>query len=772
MMSESSIRREAFPANPPFLFWAPLLLVLAAAAVYANSLRIPFVLDDEISIEENESIRHLWPPWPVLHPQAGHTISRPFLSLTLALNYAFGGLDVRGYHLFNLAVHTLAALALFGAARRALLKIRGAPFSQRESSLLAFGIALIWVLHPLQVVSVSYIVQRAESMMGLFYLLILYCLLREAESPKQLRWRILAWTSMLLGAGSKEVIVTAPVVALLYDRIFLASSMAEILRKRKWFHAGLAAGWLPLVWLIWSGGGRGGAVGFGCGVEVSHYVLTQMKAVVMYLRLSFWPSPLVFDYGKALVEHPSEVRGEALILTLMAAGTLYALWRRPAAGFCAASFFIILSPSSSFVPLTTQTMGEHRMYLPLACLAALLAPGFYLTWRHFVRPLAPDKTWVKLFPLAVLALSAALLGESTRRRNARYQTELAIWDDTAVKRPKNVRTFINRGRAHEEREEWEKALENYTRAAHLRPDYAKARYNRANALHRLGRFEEALREANRAIALRKDYAKALYLRGLLHSRRHAPHKALEDYTAAVAARPDYVKAWNNRGNILKQLDRPAEALDCYNKALALDPGYLRALYNRAALRRHSGDYQGAEEDYTSCLTINPQFEEALYNRATLFLTQGRLPEALDDYNRLIHLAPAHVKAYNNRAGIHKQLEEYEKALADCRRAAELRPDNPRYLAHYAWALAAFPAEGLRDGPRALGLARRACELDGRSHSSLKALAAAYAECGQFEKAAAAAQEALRKAEAAKAPSAAARLRQCLERCRAGLPCRE
>ena len=107
---------------------------------------------------------------------------RPVVQFTLALNHSLGG-GVWGYHAFNLAIHLLAALTLFGIVRRTLTLPALAPRFARASTALAFCIALLWALHPLQTESVTYVIQRMESLMGLFYLLTLYCFIRAASSP-------------------------------------------------------------------------------------------------------------------------------------------------------------------------------------------------------------------------------------------------------------------------------------------------------------------------------------------------------------------------------------------------------------------------------------------------------------------------------------------------------------------------------------------------------------------------------------------------------------
>ncbi|MGA3008404.1 MAG: hypothetical protein ABSE59_11000, partial [Opitutaceae bacterium] len=262
------------------------------------------------------------------------------------------------------------------------------------ATVLAFFVALLWTVHPLQTECVTYVIQRAESLMGLFYLLTLYCFVRSTEYRRQetgvrsqdigdlrseggsvtssalqsfsfsaFRWRLASALCCLLGAACKEVMVSAPLMVLLYDRTFVAGSFRAAWRQRRKYYFTLAGTWLLLGYLVIATGGRGTSAGFGLKVPWWSYALTQFRAIVRYLRLSFWPHPLVFYYGTTLATRPAEIIPYALIVLLLAIGTVFALWRRPAIGFLGCWFFAILAPSSSIVPVVTETMSEHRMYL-------------------------------------------------------------------------------------------------------------------------------------------------------------------------------------------------------------------------------------------------------------------------------------------------------------------------------------------------------------------------------------------------------------------------
>ena len=356
---------------------APGLIVLATIGAYYNSFGGVFVFDDATSIAENPTIQHLWPIWEVLSPPGkGVTVQgRPVINFSLAVNYALGGLSVWGYHALNLAVHILAGLALFGLVRRTLLLPGLKGRFQSSATALALAVALIWTLHPLQTESVTYIIQRAESIMGLFYLLTFYCAVRGFTSARRRWWYAAAVAACALGMGSKEVMVSAPLMVLVYDRLFVADSFRSLFRRRWGFYVALAATWGILALLVISAGNRSNTAGFGLRMSCWDYAQTQFGYIIRYLRLCFWPRPLVFDYGNDIVGDPSGIIPYAVAVGVLVAGTAVGLYFRSWLGFLGAWFFAILAPSSSVIPIATEVAAEHRMYLPLAAVVALVVVG-------------------------------------------------------------------------------------------------------------------------------------------------------------------------------------------------------------------------------------------------------------------------------------------------------------------------------------------------------------------------------------------------------------
>ena len=219
----------------------PAVIAAAAVACYANSLTAPLLFDDR-HIQESPLIHTLRPGWRLLeNPRAVALYS-------LALNYALHGEEVAGYHLVNLAIHLAAGWLLLGLVQRTLCSPRLAARCGDAAWPLAMAVALLWTVHPLQTQAVTYIIQRMESLMSLFYLATLYAFVRARSSARPVRWYLVSIACCALGMGTKEVMVTAPLMVLWYDRALAADSWRQLVMRRSWYYLGLAGTWGVLAW--------------------------------------------------------------------------------------------------------------------------------------------------------------------------------------------------------------------------------------------------------------------------------------------------------------------------------------------------------------------------------------------------------------------------------------------------------------------------------------------------------------------------------------------
>ncbi|HTB80599.1 MAG TPA: tetratricopeptide repeat protein [Opitutaceae bacterium] len=708
-MAESCSSNEpAEPAGRAGSRWIIVLaggfLALAGIAAYSNSFSGPFLLDDMSAIvQKNATIRHLWPVWPVLSPPGGLTVSgRPVLNLSLAVNYAFGGTQVGGYHGLNLAIHILAGLALFGIVRRTLLRPVLRERFGAAALPLALAVTALWTLHPLQTEAVTYVIQRAESLMGLFYLLTIYAFIRGAESPKPLGWYAGSILACLLGMATKEVMVSAPLMVLLYDRTFVAGSFREACRQRWRFYLGLAGTWLLLGYLLFStGGNRNGTIGFNVGVAWWAYGLTQFEAVVRYLQLSLWPHPLIFEYGTFWVKQAGEVIPSAIIVILLIAGTVVALWRKPGLGFLGAWFFVMLAPTS-LVPGTTQMIVEHRMYLSLAAVVVLVVLGiFSLAGRR---------------SLAVFLALAAGLGWATSRRNEDYRSEVSIWSDAVAKRPGSERAQNSLAVALFQAGRTAEAMAHGQEALRLQPDDPEAHFNmgtflagtgrlpeavveyenglRLNAddswyslamvhyglgfaLFNTGRTAEAIEHFQESLRLQPDYAEARFgLGNALASAGRQP-EAMVQYEEAIRLKPDYPEARTNLGDMLCDAGKMTEGIAQYEEALRLRPDYLQARFNLGVALASANRWPEAVAQFAEAVRLKPDSGEAHYSLGNVLREVGRLPEAIGQYEQTIRLQPDFAEAYANLGAALGEAGRLPEAIAACEQALKLDPSLTR-----------------------------------------------------------------------------------------------
>jgi tetratricopeptide (TPR) repeat protein len=668
------------PMMQPSRVWHAVgLLVVAVSAAYANSFHGPFIFDDKPSIIENESLRHLGSLQVLAaSPDAVTTTGRPALNLSLAVNYAVGGLKVEGYHAVNLAIHILAALALFGLLRRTLLLPALAPRFGPASTGLALTVALLWAVHPLETESVTYIVQRAEAMVGLFYLATLYCFVRGSTSVHANRWYAAAVVACALGMASKEVMVSAPLVVLLYDRFFIAASFKDSLRRRwRWWLA-MFATWAILALLVYQSQHRGGSAGFGLGMTSLQYARRQLGCIMHYLRLCFWPSPLVLDYGNTAVRDASALLPSALGVFLLVAATVAALILQPKWGFLGVCFFAFLAPTSSIVPLPGQIEAEHRMYLPLATVVTLFVLGAHQVLAH-------AKLRSRIVVPMVVAAAALALGLGTYRRNEVYQSELAVWDSAVRNSAPNYRAYHNRGNAYLARGQRDLAIKDFEKVVELTPRDPKAYNGRGNVYSAVGRHDEAIKDYDKAISLKPDYADAYNGRGTVYGSKGAVDAAIEDFNTAIRLEPAFAEAYFNRGNAYGAKGQVSEAIRDYDKAIALRSDYAAAYNSRGRAHDSKGEVDAAIKDFDQAIAFRPDYAEAYNNRGGAYDGKGQIETAIKDYDKALALNPDYAEAYSNRGNAYQGQSRFEAAVRDYDKAIALKPDFT--VAYYNRAIA-------------------------------------------------------------------------------------
>jgi tetratricopeptide (TPR) repeat protein len=693
-------------SNRQSVWFGAAALVLAGALAYSNSFQGIFVFDDLLSIPRNPTIRQLWPITRALHPPGfGTTVdSRPVLNVSLAFNYALSGTDVWSYHLVNLIIHILAAWTVFGVLRRT-----GLALARGESAVtaLALAIALVWEVHPLQTESVTYIVQRAESLMSLCYLLTLYGFIRACASAgrRAAAWRAFSWLACLVGMGVKEVMVSAPVIVLAYDSLLGSGSWRAALRRRPGYYLALAATWLPLAMLVRHAGNRGGKSGPGS-VPFLQYWLTQPPAIAHYLRLTFWPEPQILDYGATWVKSAATALPGLLLIALIVGATAYALTRpartvAAAAGFMGLWFLAMLAPTS-LVPGNRQTLSEHRMYLalvPVLTATVVALSGALRRWAG---------SWSRsaLIVGCGLALPGVLL---TLRRNRDYFSDWAIFGHDARASPDNPYALVNYGDVFLRANRGAEAIAYLDKAIQLGLDTPIMEHNYGVALMGLRRPQEAARHFEAAIrmtpaadrpqdflaldlvnlgrveegvreteALLRRFPVALesqviMARTLIKDHDYAAAFAI--YDAMTRVYPDLPEVQIDVGNALTEAGRRAEAIEHYRTAIRLRPDYAEAHYNLGQSLLASGQPLAGIAEIREAISERPDFVVAHYNLGRALLLRGEARAAQAEFEAALRLAPNESQSRHGLADALRDQGRLDEAIAQYRAVLKSDPDD-------------------------------------------------------------------------------------------------
>ncbi len=703
----------------------PVVLAAALVAVYGPSLNTPFIFDDEESILENQSIVKLWPligdarhPGPLNPPSQHSTAGRPLANLSLAINYRLAEYDPFGYHLFNVIVHFLSAL-LVGAIVRRMLQL---DFFQgrfdRAGPWLALLAMLLWALHPLQIEAVIYITQRTELLVGFFYLATFYASLRywKANShTTRIIWCVSAFFACLAGMASKEVMVTAPVMVLLFERTFLTGTFRQALRKSGPLYCGLFASWGLLIALNISGP-RSGTAGFDLGLSAYSWWFTQAKVLWMYLKLVIWPHPLVIHYAISYLTSFSSAWPWVLGSIALGLVACVLTWRRSAIGLALAWIILILLPTL-LVPITTEVAAERRMYLPLAALVTLFVAGGYQLLRMVQVRLSSSPARSYALPLASIgliyvALSIACGFVSTTHLEA-YQNPVVLWSEAVAIEPNDFLAQYNLGYAMIVAGRSEDGIEHFRKALQLAPKYADAYNDLANALRVSGQLSEAIDNYQHALELKPDFPQAQYNLGLALAQSGNWQAAILHYEQALQSRSDWAEAHGNLGRALAKIGRLDEAIVQLQQALDEKQDYPDAETWLGLTFLQQGQLPEAIVHLQRALQLKPDLPEAENNLGIALKQSGKLKDAIRHYQQAIRLDPKFAEPHNNLANALLQTDKIDEAIEHFQQALQLDPSYAQAGVGLAMAYqkADRPAKAIATGQKAVELARKAGQIE-------------------------------------------------------------
>jgi tetratricopeptide (TPR) repeat protein len=609
------------PTRLPFLFLFTLIIVL----IYSNSFNASWHLDDRSNIVDNRGL-HISNLQIVslartffTAPESGGAITdrlyRPIPCLTFAINWYFGKDRVFGYHVVNILIHILTAYLLF----LAILNILKSPNLKNQykdkENFVAFLAAVLWAINPIQVQTVTYIVQRMASMAAMFYILSIYLYLKTRQSQQPLCRTLLllgCTAGFLLALGSKENAATLPLAIILIEIICFQDLNSRKVR-RTFFWGTIAGGGLLVVFgallflpvnpftFIKSYGGRP--------FTLFERLLTEPRIVLFYLSLIFYPLP-----ARLSIEHDIIVSSSlsnpwttlpAILFHLVLIGIgFFQIRKRPLLALAILFFYLNHVIESTIMPL--ELIFEHRNYLPSLFLFLPVAAGFKALLDHYEKRSRAFRS--------VLVCSSILIilgiGGGTYIRNLAWATEKTLWEDAMHKAPDSHRPLHNLAWAHYVKiGQYDKAIELYEKSLDLRTNN-----NFANPT-------------------------AMSNLGLLYVHKKKYQKAIELWQSALELRPnDDVIRYRYVVGLIEMKNWRA-ALDNLNQMMRRHPSHFDYTYLKGYVLLNQNHYEAALKYFEQCLNLVSENQQAMLGAGICNNLMGHYKRAEAIFRRVLEFAP-------------------------------------------------------------------------------------------------------------------------------------
>lgn len=585
--------------------WLPVMaiatLVLGLLA-YSNSFTASFHWDDIPHIVHNERVHDAGALFDDLADpdrSIGRKINlRPLSLLSFHLNWLAGGESVAAYHVINLLLHMITAFLVFILFRMTiLLSPHNRAFDQRLVGGTAVFIALLFLLHPLQTMAVTYIIQRMTILAALFYVsaIILYALARKeyllnGNFRKGALLFALAVISGLLGVFSKQNAVTFPAAFILYELFFIRCKDGQMCRK--YVYSGIAILLLAFLFVFLGGFLPAETDKF----TRMEYFSAQLGILHRYLLLLLLPVSQNADYF-IRIDPPLiggvQIIGISLILALIA-GAVFLFRKNRLISFGILFFMLSMSIESGLIPIR-DIMMEHRLYLPMLGFGFVLAGGIlrYVPYRKRIG-----------FSLAGIFI-LILLAVATFNRNRVWQSELSLWQDCYDKNPENPRAMSNLGLAIKinaknapnsqvYNREMLRAVDLFNRSMEGDTVFVQAYLNRGLTYFDLGEYDRALADIEMVVEKRPENVHLLhYINGVAYAKRGLLKDAASCFDVAVRYNKDFAPLYMWRGLVAKEMEHEQKAIENYRISYELDPGQTYLLQEISDIYYKLRDYQSA-----------------------------------------------------------------------------------------------------------------------------------------------------------------------------------
>ena len=599
------MRKGAPSASRLFGGKAVWLVVLAAAAVYANALTAGFTLDDVPIVQENPLVTSLGNLgtifrtnyWGESSQFPDKSLYRPLTITSYALNYAAHGLNPMGYHLVNVVLHVLVAVLFF-------LYIK--DLFRREK--LAFAAAIFFAVHPIHTEAVSGVVGRAEILALLGTLLCLWGYERAREASQAgmfiaVRWWMaISVLGLAIGSFSKEIGILAPAMIIVTETMLPEKRWLFSRNRRAIFLFFMYTVVIAMFFMMRADAVQTTNMNIGF-LELSKQdrIWTALTSCVQYVWLLIVPLKLSAEYWvhDIHVAHSPVEPGVLAAFALLAGTTVFIArfrYRYPIPAWGSAFFLITLFPVSNIPFPIGVMMAERILYTPSVGFVVLLGGLFGLWWMK-----SKDQRTV----WAVFWVVVILFGARTWFRNYDWQTNYALATVTLQTSPNSP--VFNSIMADWYRDQ----NKNDTARAYLLKVIQEQRDN-ASALFNLGnidldeqRFDRAIEYFRKSIGHDPNNVATLNNLGMAYLKSQRFDGAVQTFRRVRDLRPNEAGGYLNLVSAYVQMGNAAAALPLAEETVRRFPRHAGAYWNLGAVYQMSGRKQEADAAFARAALIDP-----------------------------------------------------------------------------------------------------------------------------------------------------------------------
>jgi protein O-mannosyl-transferase len=642
-------------------------------------------------------------------------------------------------------------------------------------------VAGLFSWHPLHVESVAWVAERKDLLSACFCLLTFLAYasyVGESTNPgphsrtKSRMFYVLALFLFALALLSKPMAVTLPFVLLLLDywplnraeisggtgtQQFLSLPWKRMLLEKTPFLILSAISCALTLWAQEAGHSILSTDQLPLADRISHVAVSYLG----YIGKAIFPRQLAVYYPYATAPLWESVGSGVLILASSCLILILAR-RRPYLLVGWLWFLGTLVPVIGLVQAGDQAMADRYSYLPLI--------GLFLMFVWAVAESGAMHTGLKR-TLACFTLALAIGCTIIQLRY--WQDTRALFDHAARVTGKNQVAAAILGSMLAKEGKLEEARQLYLQALAFKPDYPEAHFFLGYALDQQGKTDEAIARYKLSLRIRPFFSQAHIFLAMALVKEHAYDEALFHYTTALMLDPDSPQAHHNLAKLFQIQGRLDEAMENYATALRLDATLAPAHNNLGVILLQKGKAADGEIQLKEALRLDPNNLETKYNLIPALMEEKHWDDAIALCSELARVKPDDSNLHFQWGMALARRQRTKEAMGHYAKALLIRPDFPEALSSLAWILATDPSPEFRNGPEAVPMAERACELSGRRNPLiLQTLAAAYAEAGRFDEAVATVQTAREIALAAGQQEKAAKCQNLLDRFKSRQPLRE